>query len=112
MKHVRFIDPESPYAEQFDLGGGDSIATVDADGIALAAIQGLSERLTRKDERIDDLERDLDRKEKRIDDLDRDLDRREERIDDLDRDLDRREERIDDLERRLAALERNQDGGA
>jgi chromosome segregation ATPase len=78
------------FAEQFDLGGEDSIATVDADGVALAAIQGLSERLD--DTRIA-------------------LDRKDERIDALERDLDRKEARIDDLEARLAALEREQDGG-
>ena len=79
------------FAEQFDLGGEDSIATVDADGVALAAIQGLSEQL---------------------DDARTALDRKEERIDALERDLDGREERIDALEARLAALEREQDGGA
>ena len=92
------------FAEQFDLGGEDSIATVDADGVALAAIQGLSERL-------DDTRIALDRKEERVDALERDLDRKDERIDALERDLDRKEARIDDLEARLAALEREQDGG-
>ena len=47
-----------PMAEQFhdafELGGDEErIATVDADGVALAAIQGLSEKLDEKDDRID-----------------------------------------------------------
>lgn len=37
------------FANQFDLGGEGSIATVDADGIAFAAIQGLSERLDQRE---------------------------------------------------------------
>lgn len=45
------------FSEQFDLGSDEeSIATVDADGVAFAAIQGLSEQLNEKDDRIDDLE--------------------------------------------------------
>ena len=37
------------FANQFDLGGEGSIATADADGIAFAAIQGLSERLDQRE---------------------------------------------------------------
>jgi len=37
------------FANQFDLGGEGSIATVGADGIAFAAIQGLSERLDQRE---------------------------------------------------------------
>lgn len=45
------------FAEQFGLGDDNgSIATVDADGVALAAIQGLSAKLDDKDERIGALE--------------------------------------------------------
>ena len=45
------------FAETFELGSSDeSIATVDADGVAFAAIQGLSNRLEEKDERIEELE--------------------------------------------------------
>ncbi len=56
-----------PIAEDFhaafDLGDGDeSIATVDADGVALASIQGLADR-------VDELEAELADKSARIDDL-------------------------------------------
>lgn len=45
------------FAETFGLGDDDeSIATIDAGGVALAAIQGLSRKLDEKDERIADLE--------------------------------------------------------
>lgn len=51
-----------PMAEDFQnvfqLGNDDeSISTVDADGVAMAAIQGLSAKLDEKDKRIADLER-------------------------------------------------------
>jgi len=86
------------FAEQFDLGGGDSIATVDADGVALAAIQGLAERLDRKAERVAQLAGERDR--------------REERIDDLEDALAERDDRIDELSDRLAALEERLDSDA
>lgn len=45
------------FHEVFGLGENDGhIATVDVDGVVLAAIQGLSEQLDRKDDRISDLE--------------------------------------------------------
>lgn len=45
------------FADTFELGDdNDSIAMVDSDGVALAAIQGLSQKLDEKDERIADLE--------------------------------------------------------
>jgi hypothetical protein len=45
------------FAETFGLGDDDeSIATVDADGVALAAIQGLAQKLNEKDDRIAELE--------------------------------------------------------
>ncbi|MDG5818692.1 carboxypeptidase regulatory-like domain-containing protein, partial [Natronococcus sp. A-GB7] len=41
------------FAETFDLGDDDeSISTVDAEGVALAAIQGLSKKLAERDDRI------------------------------------------------------------
>lgn len=41
------------FAETFELGDADdTIATVDADGVALAAIQGLAERLREENERL------------------------------------------------------------
>ncbi|MFB6229238.1 MAG: hypothetical protein ABEH88_11930 [Halobacteriales archaeon] len=45
------------FQDAFDLGDADgSIATVDADGVALAAIRGVTERLDERDERIAELE--------------------------------------------------------
>lgn len=45
------------FAETFGLGDDDeSIATIDAEGVTLAAIQGLSRKLDERDERIADLE--------------------------------------------------------
>lgn len=72
------------FHETFALGYEDgTISTLDADGVALAAIQGLSER----------------------------LDEREERIEELEAENERKDERIDDLESRLSALEAQIDGG-
>jgi hypothetical protein len=49
----------------FELGADDiSIATVDADGVALAAIQGLNEVVKEKDAQIQDLKQRLDRLER------------------------------------------------
>jgi hypothetical protein len=45
------------FYEAFGLGSSEeTINTVDADGVALAAIKALSQKLDDKDERIDDLE--------------------------------------------------------
>lgn len=44
------------FHEAFDLGDDESITSVDADGVALAGIQGLSEQIDQKDERIAALE--------------------------------------------------------
>lgn len=45
------------FAETFGLGDDDeSISTVDAEGVALAAIQGLSKKLAERDDRIAELE--------------------------------------------------------
>ncbi len=53
----------------FDLGVDDtSIATIDADGVALAAIQGLNEVVKEKDAEIQALKQRLDRLEKLITD--------------------------------------------
>ncbi len=55
------------FAETFDLGNRtESIATVDADGVALAAIQGLAERLT---DHTDQLHEQLAEKTDQIDSL-------------------------------------------
>lgn len=70
------------FSETFDLGADEeSIATVDADGVALAAIQGLSERLERKDDRIDELAATVEQKDDRIDDLERRLAALEKKVD-------------------------------
>ena len=73
------------FAERFELGDGeDSIATVDADGVALAAIQGLAERLREENERLsntlatvvdrlDELEAENDALEKRLARIDGDV---------------------------------------
>jgi FtsZ-binding cell division protein ZapB len=58
------------FHEAFGLGASEQhITNVDADGVAFAAIQGLSEKLDRKAERIDDLEEELEASDDRIDDL-------------------------------------------
>jgi hypothetical protein len=63
------------FAEAFELGDDDeSIASVDADGVALAAIQGLADRLESKDDRIDELESENEALRARLDDLDARLD--------------------------------------
>ena len=49
----------------FDLGSDDkTIATVDADGVALAAIQGLNQKVEEKEARIKELESRLDKLER------------------------------------------------
>jgi chromosome segregation ATPase len=45
------------FHEEFGLGNDEErIASVDSDGVALAAIQGLSKKLEEKADRIDELE--------------------------------------------------------
>jgi len=51
----------------FGLGDDETIATVDADGVALAAIKGLGERLDERDERITALEAENDELRGRLD---------------------------------------------
>ncbi|PSQ35271.1 hypothetical protein BRD08_07545 [Halobacteriales archaeon SW_10_66_29] len=58
------------FHDAFDLGDDpERISGVDADGVALAAIQGLSAKLDDRDERIADLEAELAEKADRIDAL-------------------------------------------
>ena len=53
----RHIGPMAEdFAEQFALGDDEHIATVDADGVAFAAIQALAAENDEKDDRIDELE--------------------------------------------------------
>ncbi len=58
---IRHIGPVSQdFVRLFGVGYNDkSIATVDADGVALAAIQGLKQELDKKSARIEELERRL-----------------------------------------------------
>jgi len=73
------------FHEAFDLGADEKrISTVDADGVAFAAIKGLSERL---------------------DDTREELAEKDQRIEELEADNEHKDDRIDDLEERLAALE-------
>jgi hypothetical protein len=58
------------FHDAFGLGAdADRIATVDADGVALAAIQGLAARLARKDDRIGEQAERLDEQADRIETL-------------------------------------------
>jgi FtsZ-binding cell division protein ZapB len=80
------------FHEAFGLGADEEcIANVDADGVALAAIQGLSERLDRKDDRID-------AQAERVDDL-------ESENEALHAENDRLRDRLAALEDRVADLE-------
>jgi hypothetical protein len=60
-KSIRHIGPMAQdFAAAFKVGGDEhGISTVDADGVALAAIQGLHEALREKDARIQALENDV-----------------------------------------------------
>ena len=54
----------------FKLGDGDkTIATIDPDGVALAAIQGLNEELKDRDARIDALQQQLKQQQGQLDGL-------------------------------------------
>jgi hypothetical protein len=71
-----------PMAEDFQatfgLGGDDTtIASVDADGVALAAIQGLQERLESKEKRIEELEEKVAKRDERLERLESRLSRLE-----------------------------------
>lgn len=58
------------FEETFALGGDDeSIASVDADGVALAAIQELAAELGDATDRVDDLETEVEARDDRIDEL-------------------------------------------
>ncbi|MFB6309879.1 MAG: tail fiber domain-containing protein [Salinirussus sp.] len=62
------------FNDSLDIGADEeSIATVDADGAALAAIQGLATALDDATERIDELEDELSNRKDRIDTLERRL---------------------------------------
>ena len=87
------------FSEAFGLGDNDeTISSIDADGVAFAAIQGLAHRLERKRDEISDLEAQHERKAERIDDLEAETAA-------VRRANERKDDRIEDLEARLAALE-------
>jgi hypothetical protein len=75
-----------PFAEEFhdafDVGGSDEhINSIDADGVALAAIQGLAKRLADREDRID-------RQDDRIDDLAAEHEAMRDRLDEIEDRLD------------------------
>jgi len=86
---VRHMGPMAgPFNEAFGLGTArDRITNVDADGVAMAAIKGLSESLDARDERIDRLEK---------------------TVETLGAENERLRERNDSLEDRVSALEAQQ----
>ena len=65
---TRHIGPVAQdFKAAFELGSDEKhIATVDADGVALAAIQGLHQLIKEKDARIDSLEKRLNALERRV----------------------------------------------
>jgi Chaperone of endosialidase len=68
---VRHIGPMAQdFFATFKVGEGDkTITTIDPDGVALAAIQGLNAELKDRDARIDDLQQQLKRQQEQIDGL-------------------------------------------
>jgi hypothetical protein len=68
---VRHIGPMAQdFFATFKVGEGDkTIATIDPDGVALAAIQGLNEELKDRDARIDALQRQARQQQQQIDGL-------------------------------------------
>jgi hypothetical protein len=68
---VRHIGPMAQdFFATFKVGEGDkSIATIDPDGVALAAIQGLNEELKDRDTRIDGLQQQVRQQQEQIDTL-------------------------------------------
>ena len=68
------------FQEAFEVGDDETIATVDADGVALAAVQRLSAELDERDDRIDDLKCEADAKVNRIEDLEAENERLHERV--------------------------------
>jgi FtsZ-binding cell division protein ZapB len=87
------------FHDAFELGDDDeTIASVDADGVALAAIQGLADRLERKNDRIDHLRDRLAAREGRVEDLEDENEALRERQAEL-------EDRLDALEVAVADAE-------
>jgi hypothetical protein len=87
------------FHDAFDVGSSDEhINSINADGVALAAIQGLSAELDERDGRIDDLET-------TVEDQRAELAERDGRIDDIEAENEQLRERNAELEQRLAAVE-------
>jgi hypothetical protein len=84
------------FHDAFDVGSSDKhINSINADGAAFAAIQGLSEKLDEKDDRIDGLEQEVEQKEDQIEELKRESEQKDDRIDDLESRLERLEAHLD-----------------
>jgi hypothetical protein len=68
---IRHIGPMAQdFFATFKLGDGDkTIATIDPDGVALAAIQGLNEELKDRDAKIDGLQQQLKQQQEQIESL-------------------------------------------
>jgi uncharacterized coiled-coil protein SlyX len=72
------------FHEAFDLGAdADDIAAGDADGVALAAIQGLTTRVATQRERIEHQQHRLDAQQETIDELRDDLEALRETVEDI-----------------------------
>lgn len=83
------------FHDAFGLGrDAEHIDAVDADGVALAAIQGLSDRLDKKEGRVDELEAEVERRDDRIDELETVVDDQSDRIDELEATVERLVEQV------------------
>jgi septal ring factor EnvC (AmiA/AmiB activator) len=90
------------FHETFGLGDDDgSIGSVDADGVAFAAIQGLSRELDARDERIDALEAAVDERDDRIATLEAETDELRAENEALRAETDELHDRLDAIEARL-----------
>jgi septal ring factor EnvC (AmiA/AmiB activator) len=94
------------FHDAFDVGSSDEhINAINADGVAFAAIQGLSTELDERAERIDDLEAELDAKDARIEDQRDRIDRLESEVDALREENEQLHERNADMEARVERIE-------
>jgi hypothetical protein len=68
---IRHIGPMAQdFKAAFDIGEDEkTISTIDADGVALAAIQGLHQELKDRDEKLADQEQRLARQQRELDEL-------------------------------------------
>jgi len=82
---VRHLGPSAQdFREQFGLGVDDrTIATVDANGVALAAIQGLHAELEDRDTRIEQLDRQNAELQEQLEQLTADFQQRLERLESM-----------------------------